>query len=338
MTDTYRNIPSLSERYRPYFRIGAAVNAKSLNTHRDLLVTHFNSVTAENEMKWEEIHPEQDRYEFAKADALVNFAREHGMFVRGHTLVWHNQTPAAVFLDDLGQTATAAVVERRLEEHVATVLGRYHNDIGCWDVVNEAVVDAGTGFLRDSRWLQTLGDDYIAKAFRIAHQAAPDALLFYNDYNETKPDKSERIYKLVAGLLDEGVPIHGIGMQGHWMLDDPALDEIERAIDRYASLGVRLHITELDVSVYGNVHGTGGQSQEVLPYDDELAKRLAERYRSLFSLLRARKDVIESVTFWGVADDDTWRDNFPVRGRKDWPLLFDVNHGPKQAFWSVVEF
>ncbi|WP_134158404.1 endo-1,4-beta-xylanase [Alicyclobacillus sacchari] len=334
----YRNIPSLGERYRPYFRIGAAVNAKSLHTHRDLLVKHFHSVTAENEMKWEEIHPEDRRYEFAKADALVEFARNCGMYVRGHTLVWHNQTPASVFLDDLGQPAAASVIERRLEEHVATVLDRYKNDIGCWDVVNEAVVDNDTGFLRESRWLQALGDEYIAKAFRIAHQVAPGALLFYNDYNETKPDKSERIYKLVAGLLDQGVPIHGIGMQGHWMLDDPALGEIERAIDRYASLGVRLHITELDVSVYGNVHGTGGQSKAMLPYDDVLARRLAKRYGDLFSLLRDRADVIESVTFWGIADDDTWRDNFPVRGRKDWPLLFDVNHDAKLAFWSVVEF
>lgn len=333
MTD---RVLSLRQAYAPHFRVGAAVNAATVHTHAHLLEGHFSSITPENEMKWERIHPAEDTYSFSAADQIVLFARDHGMFVRGHTLVWHNQTPGWVFRDALGQSAPAKLVEGRLEAHIAAVVGHYRGDVGCWDVVNEAVIDQGDGWLRPSPWRQALGDDYIEKAFRVAHQADPDALLFYNDYNETKPFKRDRILRLLEHLLDRGVPIHGVGLQMHVSLDDPPIEEMEEAIERYQALGLRLHVTELDVSVYPWVHEPDRPQAPARPYDDELAERLAVRYEALFALFLRHRDAIDNVTLWGVADDSTWRDDFPVKGRKDWPLLFDIHHRPKDPLWRVM--
>ncbi|MDI9260045.1 endo-1,4-beta-xylanase [Alicyclobacillus sendaiensis] len=329
-------VPSLKEAYASHFRVGAAVNAKTIHTHADLLERHFSSLTPENEMKWERIHPAEDTYAFSAADQIVLFARDHGMFVRGHTLVWHNQTPSWVFQDALGQSAPRKLVQARLEAHIAEVVGRYRGAVSCWDVVNEAVIDQGEGWLRPSPWRQALGDDYIETAFRLAHQADPGALLFYNDYNETRPEKRERILRLVEHLLDRGAPVHGVGLQMHVSLDDPPVEEMEEAIERYRALGLRLHVTELDVSVYPWVHEPDRPQAPARPYDEEMAERLAARYEDLFRLFLRHRDVIDNVTLWGVADDSTWRDDFPVKGRKDFPLLFDVHHAPKEAFWRVV--
>ncbi|WP_206832773.1 endo-1,4-beta-xylanase [Alicyclobacillus fructus] len=327
---------SLRAAYESHFRVGAAVNAATVRTHADIVARHFNSVTPENEMKWERIHPSEGQYDFVSADQIVLFARDLGMFVRGHTLVWHNQTPAWVFLDDLGQPAPAKLVEARLEAHIAEVVGRYRGVVGCWDVVNEAVIDQGDGWLRPSRWRTALGDEYIEKAFRLAHQADPSALLFYNDYNETQPDKRDRILRLLEHLLDRGAPVHGVGLQMHVSLDDPPVEQMEAAIERYRALGLRLHITELDVSVYPWVHEPDRPQHPTRPYDEEVAEKLAARYEALFALFLRHADAIDNVTLWGVADDATWRDDFPVKGRKDWPLLFDVEHRPKEAFWRVI--
>ncbi|GMK37650.1 beta-xylanase [Paenibacillus sp. CCS19] len=323
----------LHEAFQQHFLIGAAVNPRTIQAQRELLAYHFNSITAENEMKFERVHPTEDQYTFDAADQLVAFAKSNGMGVRGHTLVWHNQTSPWMFTNEDGSTVDRDTLLARMKSHIETVVSRYKGEIYAWDVVNEAVSDNGDELLRPSKWLDIIGEDFIAKAFEYAHAADPDALLFYNDYNESNPVKREKIYTLVKSLLDKGVPIHGIGLQAHWSLYHPAIDEIREAIERYASLGVKLHITELDVSVFQH---EDRRTDLVAPTEEMLALQ-AERYKQFFQVLKEYSEHITSVTFWGAADDYTWLDGFPVRGRKNWPFLFDTAHQPKQSYWNVLE-
>jgi len=325
-------VPELRDVFAGYFRIGAAVNPRTLVSSADLLARHFNCITAENEMKFERIHPHEETYAFEDADRLAGFAREHGMKMRGHTLVWHNQTPDWLFEKPGGGLADKALLYARLKAHIDTVVGRYKSDVFCWDVVNEAVADEGSELLRESKWLRIAGEEFIAKAFEFAHDADPDALLFYNDYNESHPAKREKIVTLVRSLKARGVPIHGVGLQAHWQLRSPPADDIRAAIERYASLGLKLHITELDVSVFE----WDDRRADLKSPTAEMMELQERRYEQIFRIFREYSDVIECVTFWGVADDYTWLDHFPVRGRKNWPFLFDERHQPKPSFWKVV--
>ncbi|WP_270168874.1 endo-1,4-beta-xylanase [Paenibacillus sp. SYP-B4298] len=327
-----RTEAALKELFQEDFHIGAAVNPSSMKKQEQLLSYHFNSITAENEMKFVSLQPEEGKYTFEAADTLISFARKHGMAVRGHTLVWHNQTTGWVFEDSQGQPVSREVLLERMRSHIHTVVGRYKDSIYAWDVVNEAVADEGDQQLRPSRWLDIAGPEFIAKAFEYAHEADPNALLFYNDYNESDPLKRERIFQLVESLLKQGTPIHGIGLQAHWNLFAPSLEDIRAAIERYASLGLKLHLTELDMSVF-EFHD---RRTDLLRPDPSLLERQAERYESIFRLLKEYRDYIGSVTFWGAADDDTWLDYFPVQGRKNWPLLFDEQHRPKPAYERVA--
>jgi endo-1,4-beta-xylanase len=334
MTSSYNNqIPKLYEAFNGQFLIGAAVNAKTVVTQRDLLTYHFNSLTAENEMKFERLHPEEERYTFEEADRLVAFAKEHDMGVRGHTLVWHNQTPDWMFEHPSGRAMDRNTLLARMKSHIETVVTRYKGTIYAWDVVNEAVSDSGEQVLRQSKWLDIAGEDFIASAFEYAHAADPNAMLFYNDYNESVPEKREKIYSLVKSLKEKDVPIHGIGLQGHWNLEHPTLDDIREAIERYARLGMMLHITELDVSVFNFEDKRTG----LLAPTEVMMERQAERYQQFFELFKEYSEHITSVTFWGAADDYTWLDNFPVYERKNWPFIFDQQHQPKQAFWDIID-
>jgi endo-1,4-beta-xylanase len=333
-TQTSVKGPSLQKAYENYFDIGAAVNLRTIETQRTLLAKHFNSITAENDMKFENIQPHEGQFTFEKADKLAAFARENGMKMRGHTLVWHNQTPAWVFQDENGEMVTRDQLLKRMKEHVTTVMQRYKGQIYCWDVVNEAVTDEGPELFRETKWLEIIGEDYIQKAFEFAHEADPEALLFYNDYNESNPQKREKIYKLVKLLVDKGVPIHGVGLQAHWNLVNPSIEDIRTAIERYASLGLKLHLTELDVSVF-NFEDKRTDLTKPTP---EMLELQAERYHQIFHLLREYQASITSVTFWGAADDYSWLSDFPVKGRKNWPFLFDEYHQPKDSFWKVVQF
>lgn len=323
---------SLKDLFAEDFRIGAAVNPRTIQTQEKLLAYHFNSITAENEMKFESVHPSEDEYTFEEADALVNFARKHGLAMRGHTLVWHNQTTDWLFRDGQGGQVSKEVLLERLRSHIQTVVGRYKGDIYAWDVVNEVIADEGDQLLRTSKWTDIAGGDFIAKAFEYAHEADPNALLFYNDYNESHPHKRDKIYTLVKSLLDQGVPIHGIGLQAHWNLYDPSLDDIRAAIEKYASLGLQLQLTELDLSVF-RFEDKRTDLTEPAP---GMLERQAEVYEAVFRLLKEYRDCISSVTFWGAADDYTWLDDFPVRGRKNWPFLFDEQHRPKPAYYRVA--
>ncbi|MEC0368820.1 endo-1,4-beta-xylanase [Paenibacillus chibensis] len=323
-----RTESELKKRFADDFKIGAAVNPLTIVTQQELLTHHFNSITAENEMKFISVHPQEEVYTFEAADELARFARTNGMAMRGHTLVWHNQTPDWLFEDRQGQPVDQAELLKRLRSHIQTVVGRYKQDIYAWDVVNEVIADEGGELLRPSRWLDIAGPDFIGKAFEYAHEADPEAVLFYNDYNESDPLKRDKIYALVKSLLERGVPIHGIGLQAHWNLYDPVLDDIRAAIEKYASLGLQLQLTELDMSVFRFEDRREGLTAP----EPGMLERQAERYEAVFKLLREYRDVISSVTFWGAADDYTWLDGFPVPGRKNWPFLFDERHRPKPAF------
>lgn len=322
------NVPSLHRVFEDYFAIGAAVNKNILQNQQELLKKHYNSLTAENDMKFESLQPQEGQFHFDFADELVSFAQAQGMQVRGHTLVWHNQTPSWVFAGADRNTLLA-----RLETHISTVVARYRGRIASWDVVNEAIEDTEAYSLRKTPWLEIIGEDYIAKAFHFAHAADPAAQLFYNDYNESNPEKREKIYALVKSLLERGVPIHGVGLQAHWNLSRPSQDEIRAAIERYASLGLKLHITEMDVSVFD----FEDRRTDLTEPTEQMQKLQEERYDQFFQLFREYKDVISNVTFWGAADDYTWLDYFPVQSRKNWPLLLDENHQPKRSFWRVTE-
>jgi endo-1,4-beta-xylanase len=345
-------LPVLSEAWADSFRVGVALNRATVDGRRALAAEiagrHFSSVTAENDMKWALLQPEPGQYDFRHADALVDFGERHGMTVIGHTLVWHSQTPKWVF-EENGEPVSREVLIRRMRDHIYTVAGRYRGRVKGWDVVNEAVSDGPEGLRPNSPWLRIIGEDFIDLAFRFAHEADPNAELYYNDYNLVNRDKRARTIAMLKGLIERGVPIHGVGMQGHYHLDWPAADEVDAAIKEYAALGLRVMITELDIDVLPRLGQDGvadiARREEFKvtgnPYVDGLPEdiqgRLAARYLELFQVFDRNREHIDRVTLWGLDDQMTWLNNFPVRGRTNHPLLFDRDLKPKRAFHALVE-
>ncbi|MNO26569.1 Endo-1,4-beta-xylanase B [compost metagenome] len=333
MTQASRSLPALHELFRDAFKIGAAVSTDILSAQAPFVARHFNSITAENVMKPEEVQPQEGVYTFAAADRIFEFAEANQIGVRGHTLLWHNQTGDWMFRNSAGGPCTREELLSRLQTHIHTVVGRYRGRAYAWDVVNEAIEDKSGQYLRDTKWLEILGEDYLREAFEIAHQADPEALLFYNDYNETDPVKRDKIYRLVRSLLDQNTPVHGIGMQAHWNIYGPSIDDIRSALELYVSLGVRIHITELDLSMFR----FEDKRTDLKAPTDEMLRLQEDRYAEIFALLLEYRKAIDSVTFWGVADDYTWLDGFPVRGRKNWPFLFDEHRQPKASFGRLAD-
>lgn len=329
----------LKEHYKNYFPIGVAIGPGNLQgDEQDLILKHFNSITAENVMKMGPIHPSEERYVWEHADALADFARKHNLQMRGHTLCWHNQVAPWFFRDHNGDTVSSEVLLQRLKDHITTVVSRYKGTIYAWDVVNE-VIDDGEAFYRNSAWYRICGESFIEKAFEYAHDADPNALLFYNDYNTYAPAKRDKIIQMIKGLMDKGVPIHGIGLQGHWSIYGPDEEQLREALDAYATLGLPIHITELDVSVYPPEHSRRDKRPEDnTTFTPEMEQRQVEQYKMFFRVFRDYREVIKSVTFWNLSDRHSWLDNFPVRDRKNYPLLFDKNLAPKKAYWEVVRF
>jgi endo-1,4-beta-xylanase len=348
-------LPSLARKYSDHFPIGAAVDPTSIQTHAPLLEQHFNSITTENEMKFESLEQVEGVFNYATADSMVAFAKQRGMKVRGHTLVWHRQTPAWVFSDASGGPASKELVLARLKRHIDDVVGHFKGIVYAWDVVNEAIMDDGRFRTAEeakedqrSAWYGILGTSYIAEAFKYAHAADPDAKLFYNDFRNYIPEKRQAIYELLKQLLAEGVPVHGVGLQAHLNVTPspvPTHDgrfqtvaEMEKTIELYSSLGLEVQVTELDLSLYvQGVTYTPDQYYTADTVTPELWKQQAARYKEFFDLFRKHRDVITGITFWGIADDNTWLSEFSS-GRKDFPLLFGVNHEPKLAFQEVVAF
>jgi endo-1,4-beta-xylanase len=332
----------LKDYYKNYFPIGVAISPQALRNpdQQKLIVEQFNSLTPENAMKMGPIHPRENEYNWRDADSIVAFAQRNKLKLRGHTLCWHNQTPSWIFTDAQGKDVSKEVLLQRLKDHIYTVVNRYKGAVYAWDVVNEAISDKPEEYLRPSKWLQICGEEYIAKAFQYAHEADPNAQLFYNDYNEITASKREKIHKLVKSLKDAGVPIHGLGLQGHWAVNEPSKTQLDSTLKRFSQLGVKLQITELDISVYPKEH----ERRERKPEDSDTTftgvreQKQMEVYKYSFELFRKYKNYISGITFWNISDRGSWLDNFPVRGRKDFPLLFDRNYQPKKAYWEVVSF
>ncbi|MGA8205330.1 MAG: endo-1,4-beta-xylanase [Woeseiaceae bacterium] len=344
--------PALRDVFADDFLIGAALDAGQIMgldpASPEFLAKHFSALTAENAMKWERIHPDEDRYVFDYADRLTAFATSHGIHVAGHTLVWHKQTPGWVFRDASGRPASRELLLARMRSHIETVVGRYRGQVASWDVVNEAL-DAD-GELRDNRWRRIIGDDYVAKAFEFAHAADPDAFLNYNDFDLYLPAKRDGAIRLLDGLRRKGIPVHGIGMQAHYRLDAPAnLQDVEDSIVAFSKAGFDVMITELDVSVLPNPTEAGGavrvdgrfrHDRRFDPYTDGLPvsveRQLGQRYVDLFSIFLAHRDAVSRVTFWGVNDAQSWKNDWPMQGRTDYPLLFDRDNRPKPALFDIV--
>lgn len=330
----------LKDYYKSYFPMGVAIRPQSVSgPEAELILKHFESVTAENAMKMGPIHPREKEFNWEGADAIVKFAETNKLKIRGHTLCWHNQTPDWLFKDAQGNDVSKEVLLQRLKDHINAVVGRYKGKIYAWDVVNEVIDDDDAKYFRESAWYKISGEEFVAKAFEYAHAADPNALLFYNDYNTESPGKRDRIYKMLKGLLDKKVPIHGVGLQAHWSIFSPTEQELRNSIEKFSSLGLRIQFTELDVSVYQSEHSRRDpRPNEPDAFTPEMEAKQIEFYKMAFRVFREYKDKITGVTFWNVSDKSTWLDNFPVRGRKNYPLLFDQNLQPKKVYWEVVRF
>ncbi len=342
---------TLKEAFKDYFLIGAALNRSQIfeddKLSKTIVKTQFNSISPENILKWEAVHPTPDRYDFAAADKFVELGSKSGMFIVGHALVWHNQTPDWVFKDTKGNFVKRDELLKRMREHILKVVGRYKRKINGWDVVNEALNEDGT--LRQSLWLKIIGEDYIAKAFQFAREADPNVELYYNDYSLENEPKRNGAIKLMKGLLAKGVSIKAVGLQGHNNLTFPTLAQQDATITEFANLGIQVNITELDVSVLPDPEGFSGaevtlnfaMKEKLNPFQKnlpkEMQKKLADRYAELFGVFLKHHKTIDRITFWNVTDKESWLNNFPVRGRTNYPLLFDRDGKTKSAFDAVIQ-
>lgn len=340
---------TLQSSFRDDFLIGVAVDSNHIvesDTLAGLLIEkEFNSITPENDMKWEHLHPTENKYFFDLADDFVALGQKYKMHVVGHTLVWHSQL--APWMKSITDSLDMA---NHIEKHINTVVGRYKGKIDSWDVVNEALNEDGSP--RSSVFFNVMGgEDYIELAFKTASEADPDAHLIYNDYNLWNPQKRNGVVRIVKKLQDKGIKIDGVGMQAHWSIDVPSLEDIEHSIVAYAELGVKVSFTELDVTVLPNpwelVGAAVEQSYEsyegdpkMNPYPDELSdeakEKIANRYEAIFKLFLKHRDKIDRVTFWGLNDGQSWLNNWPIKGRTNYPLLFDRNYEPKAAYERVL--
>ena len=339
-------VQSLKEAYKKDFLIGTALNPRQFleqDTAADRIITQqFNAATPENVMKAQVIHPAWDRYSFDMADKFVAFCNKNNIKVNAHNLIWHSQLPSFI-----RNSTSADSVKMFFENHITTVASRYDGKVYSWDVVNEALNEDGT--MRNSVFLQKLGPDYIVEAFRLAQKAAPHTLLYYNDYNIESPKKRAGALEIVKKIQAAGVKIDGVGIQGHWHLGTVPYQNIEESIEEFGKLGVKVMFTELDISVLpnplrGNVADVGARADDnganrgnpyVNGVPDSIQTKLAKDYEQLFQLFLKHKDVVSRVTFWGVEDGGSWLNDFPVRGRTNYPLLFDRKYQPKPAFYSV---
>jgi endo-1,4-beta-xylanase len=336
----------LRDKFKDDFLIGAALN-KSQFYEEDkralpIIKTHFNTISPENVLKWERVHPKLNVYNFADADMYVAFGEKNKMFIIGHTLVWHSQTPKEVFEDNRGNLVSRKVLLKRMRKHIEKVVGRYKGRIQGWDVVNEALNEDGT--LRQSLWLKIIGTDYIEKAFEYAHRADPEAELYYNDYSIENEAKRKGALRLIKRLQDKKIPIKAMGLQGHNNFTFPTLQQQDDTIRQFAELGVKVMITELDVNVLPDPKGFSGAEitsnfalkERLDPYrkglPENVGRKLADRYSDLFRIYFKHRKDISRITFWNVTDGDSWLNFYPVKGRTNYPLLFDRQGKPKLAF------
>ncbi len=342
---------SLKDALADKFLIGVAINSTQA-AGRDTAATriirqHFNSIVAENCMKSEVIHPEENRYDFTLSDQFVEFGEANGMYIIGHTLIWHSQLAPWFCVDEKGEPVSPEVLTERMRDHIHTVVGRYKGRIKGWDVVNEAIEDDGS--YRKSKFYEILGEEFIPLAFRFAQEADPDAELYYNDFSMAHPGKREGVVRLVKQLRERGIRIDAVGMQGHMQLDFPTVEAFEESMLAFAATGVKVMITELDMTVLpspgphigANVEASFDYEKAMNPYPDGLPEEVSEvwnnRMNDFFQLFLKHSGIVSRVTLWGVADSDSWRNDWPMEGRTDYPLLFDRNHQPKSVVYQIYD-
>ena len=343
--------PGVKDIFNDDFYIGAALGSFAVRSNdasvRQVLEQHFNSISPENLLKWQSVHPRLGEYNFQDADAFVEMGEKLNNFIVGHTLVWHNQTPKWVYQGEDGSLLEKTELLSRMEAHIEQVMGRYKGRIQGWDVVNEAFTDEGK--YRNSEWFSAAGVDFIKRAFQKASEVDPSAELYYNDYNMWKPAKVDASIAMAKEMRKEGIKIDGIGMQGHYGLTSPSLDQIERSIKKIHEAGFTVMITEFDIDVLPNPSNRqGADIDDNFDYDasfdpykerlpDEIKEKLAVRYREIFQLFHNHRDKISRVTFWGIRDQDSWLNNWPIRGRTAYPLLFDKEYQVKDYIFEQLK-
>lgn len=329
-----------------HFLIGCAVSIGDLEDpkHAALIATQFDALTAGNDMKPDALQREKGVFTFDRADRYADFAEKHDMKLIGHTLLWHSQAPKWLFEDETGKPLPRDEALENLKTHIQTIVTHFKGRVKGWDVVNEAIDDSGP-YLRDTPARKAIGDDYVIKAFQFAREADPTVELYYNDYNIEADYKREKCVRLLQELEATGVKPDALGIQGHWLIGSPSLEEIERGLARFRDMGYKLMLTEVDVDVLPR-RGAGADVNQrdanaADPYKEglpeEVQQKLAARYREIFELFRKFDGHITRVTLWGTHDGSSWLNYWPTRGRTNHALLFDRQYQPKPAFDAVVE-
>ena len=323
------------------FYIGAALNEAEIMGYDtagvEVLKRHFNSIVAENCMKSEEIHPQEDVYDFTLADRFVEFGEKNDMFIIGHCLLWHSQLAPWFPYDEKGNYVTPEVLKQRIKDHITTIVTRYKGRVNGWDVVNEAIIEDGS--FRKSPFYDILGEEFIPFAFQCAHEADPEAELYLNDYGMNLPGRRDTYVRVINDLKSRGLRIDAIGMQGHMGMDYPATEDFEASLLAFAGTGCKVMITEWDMSALptvnfgANVSDTVAFKAAMNPYSEGLPEDVSriwnDRMKMFMDLFLKHSDKITRVTAWGISDNDSWKNGWPVRGRTDYPLLFDRNLQPK---------
>ena len=345
------NEKALKDALAGKFYIGSALSVGQVDgkdsASMDIVLKHFNTITAENCMKSALIQPREGEFSFENADKFVEFGEKHGMHIVGHTLVWHSQAPRWFFTDSLGNDVTREVLVERMKTHIHTVVGRYKGRVHGWDVVNEAIENDGSW--RKTKFYEIIGEDYIDLAFQFANEADPDAELYYNDYSMADAGRRDAVVRMVNDLKGRGIKIDGIGLQGHFLMNYPSVEEYEKTLVAFGETGAKLMITELDMTVLqmpgqnrgANVGDQAEYQAAMNPYaaglPDSVATVWNDRMEAFFDLFLKHSDKITRVTLWGVTDNHSWKNNWPVRGRTDYPLLWDRNYQPKPVVGAIVE-
>lgn len=348
-TQTTTNGVSLKEAVGDRFLIGTALNVFQ-SSGRDtnavnIVKKHFNAIVAENCMKMEEVHPEEGKYTFDQADQFVKFGEDNRLTITGHCLIWHSQCPEWFFQDENGKEVSPEVLKQRMKDHIYTVAKRYKGKLKGWDVVNEAIIEDGS--YRKSKFYQILGEEFIPLAFQYAHEADPDAELYYNDYGMDNEGRRNGVVKLIRSLKEKGLRIDAVGMQGHMGMDYPKIEEFEKSMLAFAAEGVKVMITEWDMSALptarqsANITDTIAFRKSLNPYTETLPDSVSQawnaRMKQFFNLFEKHADIVTRVTAWGVTDGDSWKNDFPMKGRHDYPLLFDRNYQPKAFVTELIE-
>lgn len=342
---------SLGNAFAEKFYIGTAMNTPQIigrdTAAIEVIKEHFNAIVAENCMKSGIIQPRKDEFNFELADRFVDFGVNNNKFIIGHCLIWHSQAPDWFFTDSIGLEVSPEILIERMKTHIYALVGRYKGRVQGWDVVNEAIEDNGN--YRNSKFYQILGEDFIKYAFKFAHEADPDAELYYNDYSMAIPKKRDGVVAMVKKLQEQGVKIHGVGMQTHVSLHYPKLSDFEASMEAFGALGVKVLITEMDISVLptpnislsADISTNVEYKQKFNPYTeglpDSVRVALEKRYIDFFKLFLKHDDYVSRVTVWGVNDGNSWKNNFPVRGRTDYPLLFDRNNRAKSVVPRLID-